>query len=79
MELVTGLVLILAAAAVATLAWCVKKVSGHDANDRELITRVDGLQAELSEFKSDTKESLAALNNKIDRILEMLAAERQAA
>lgn len=56
MGLLEGIVLVLAAAAVAALGWCAKKVSDHDGNDRELAAKVDG-----------TNQRLDGLDKRLDR------------
>lgn len=56
MGLLEGIVLILAGAAVAALAWCAKKVSDHDTNDGVLIQRVETLETDVGEIKSDVKD-----------------------
>ncbi len=55
-----------------------RDVAKHDKADAVLLQRVTSLEKSLDEFKGETRESLAALNNKADQILIALA-QRQAA
>ena len=72
MGLVEGIVLIFATAATGVLGWCAKKVSDHDATDRELITKVGTLENSVTELRSETRESFIALENKVDQRFDRL-------
>ena len=76
MGLLESLVLGLALACVAVLGWCAKKISDHDATDRELAAKVDSfnqrmgrLESRLDRWEMKMDEGFAALGNKIDLFL----------
>ena len=68
--MLTAVVAILAITAVATLGWRAKKVSDHDANDRELLTRVSALGTSMTEVKS----TVCRMDGKLDMLVGRQAA-----
>ncbi len=65
-----GLLFVFTGGAIATLGWVAKKVSDHDGNDQVLKTEVANLKESLNALENKVDQRFDHLTEKIDRVLE---------